>query len=358
MLLGIGGVRALRTYSRITGAPAPEVFHTNEGHAGFLGSSASASSSMTAGYRSTRALGGHAAGTVFIHPHAGARRHRPFSRDLISQHFGGDNACPGVPSSGFLGARRRDLPRGDPGCSTWRVMGLRLAQRANGVSVLHGAVSRGMFAGLWPGFDNDDVPITSINQRRARADVGAPEVFALAEDEVGPELTEEAHGWQRIGGISDGDIWAAAPRAARANLVDEVRRRLSASWLERGRERGRARLGADGARPRRPDDRLRPPGAVVQAADAHAARPGPPQGAAAAPAAPVQLIVAGQVAPRPTTAARSSSRTSSVHRRPGVRHRIVFLPNYDIAMAQLLYPGCDVWLNNPLRPLEACGTSG
>ena len=131
------------------------------------------------------------------------------------------------------------------------------------------------------------------------------------------------------------------------------------SWLEARRLAGRARLGRRHPRPRRADHRLRPPGADLQAAHPDAARPRPAQ----APAARTPSGRSSSSSPasrtRPTRpASSSSSRWSSFADDPEVRHRIVFLPNYDIAMAQHLYPGCDVWLNNPLRPFEACGTSG
>ena len=76
------------------------------------------------------------------------------------------------------------------------------------------------------------------------------------------------------------------------------------------------------------------------------------------PKRPVQLVIAGKSHPNDETGKRLIQQLVRFADDPQVRHRIVFLPNYDIAMAQYLYPGCDVWLNNPLRPLEACGTSG
>ena len=73
---------------------------------------------------------------------------------------------------------------------------------------------------------------------------------------------------------------------------------------------------------------------------------------------PIQLVIAGKSHPADETGKQLIQQMVRFADDPEVRHRIVFLPNYDIAMAQYLYPGCDVWLNNPLRPLEACGTSG
>ena len=76
------------------------------------------------------------------------------------------------------------------------------------------------------------------------------------------------------------------------------------------------------------------------------------------PERPIQLVIAGKSHPADETGKRLIQEMVQFADDPEIRHRIVFLPNYDIAMAQHLYPGCDVWLNNPLRPFEACGTSG
>ena len=160
MLLGIGGVRALRAYSRLTGAPAPEVFHTNEGHAGFLGVERIRELTEDARPRpSTRPSRPRAPATLFTtHTPVPAGIDR-FARDLVAQHFGGDNACPGVPVDRVLALGAEDYEGGDPSVFNMAVMGFRLAQRANGVSELHGHVAREMFARLWPGFDEPEVPI-------------------------------------------------------------------------------------------------------------------------------------------------------------------------------------------------------
>src|SRR3954465_11357468 len=143
MLLGIGGVRALRAFCQISGHSEPEVFHTNEGHAGFLGLERIRELTEEQGLAFDEALAAVRAGTVFTtHTPVPAGIDR-FPLELIAHHFGGDNACKGVP-----GARTPELgaEEGAPQVFNMAHMGLRLAQRANGVSKLHGAVSREMFA--------------------------------------------------------------------------------------------------------------------------------------------------------------------------------------------------------------------
>ncbi len=156
MLLGIGGVRALRAYSRITGAPAPTVYHTNEGHAGFQGVERISELVGGGDLSFDEALQAVRAGTVFTtHTPVPAGIDR-FDVDAIRAHFGDDgNALPGVPVDRLLALGAEDYEGGDPSRFNMAVMGMRLGQRVNGVSQLHGAVSREMFKGLWPGFDLD-----------------------------------------------------------------------------------------------------------------------------------------------------------------------------------------------------------
>ena len=121
-------------------------------------------------------------------------------------------------------------------------MGLRLGQRANGVCQLHGEVSREMFAGLWPGFDADEVPISSVTNGVHAPTWMAREMLELAEREVGADPVGEA---RRLGGHRQGPATPSCGRprgCCAARLVEEVRRRVRDSALQRGADRGRARL--------------------------------------------------------------------------------------------------------------------
>jgi starch phosphorylase len=356
MLLGIGGVRALRAYCRLTGTPVPEVFHTNEGHAGFLGLER-IREYVEQGLAFDAALEAARAGTVFTtHTPVAAGIDR-FPRDLIAQHFGGDNAATGVPVERVLELGAETYEGGDPSVFNMAVMGLRLAQRANGVSRLHGAVSRKMFGGLWSGFDTEEVPITSVTNGVHAPTWVAPEVIELARRELGPRLVATGEGWEEIGRIPDRALFETA-RAMRSRLVACARRRLRAQWLVRGA--AEAELGwidnvldpdvlTIGFARRVPSykrltlmlrDRRRFTELLLH------------------PQRPVQVVIAGKAHPADDGGKRLIQELVRFADDPAVRHRIVFLTDYDMALAQELYPGCDVWLNNPLRPLEACGTSG
>ncbi|MFE6101652.1 alpha-glucan family phosphorylase [Streptomyces laurentii] len=364
MLLGIGGVRAVRTYCRLTGTPAPEVFHTNEGHAGFLGlerirelgasgagpcpgsgsgagdgPGSESGSGAGPGLDFDSALEAVRAGTVFTtHTPVPAGIDR-FDKALVARHLGDDGALPGVDTARVLALGDETPLGGDPAVFNMAAMGLRLAQRANGVSTLHGAVSRAMFAGLWPGLDPDELPLTSVTNG-----VHAPTWTAPDLGRLGPDA-------------SDRDLWDLR-RRLRERLVTDVRRRVRASWRQRGA--AAAELGWT-------DSVLDPDVLTIGFArrvpsykrltlmlrDKDRLRE-----LLLHPDRPVQLVVAGKAHPADDGGKRLVQELVRFADDPRVRHRIVFLPDYGMEMARGLYPGCDVWLNNPLRPLEACGTSG
>ncbi|MCT4354312.1 alpha-glucan family phosphorylase [Streptomyces sp. Je 1-79] len=338
MLLGIGGVRAVRTFCRLTGTPAPEVFHTNEGHAGFLGLERIRELAEK-GLDFDAALETVRAGTVFTtHTPVPAGIDR-FERGIVARHLGEDGELPGVDVGRILALGDETPLGGEAGLFNMAAMGLRLAQRANGVSTLHGSVSRGMFAGLWPGFDPEEVPIGSITNGVHAPTWTAPEVGRRGEE------------------ADDRELWELR-RTLREQLVTEVRERVRHSWRQRGA--GTAELGwtdtvldpdvlTIGFARRVPSYKrltlmLRDPDRL-RALLLH-------------PERPVQLVVAGKAHPADHGGKRLVQELVRFADDPRVRHRIVFLPDYGMAMARRLYPGCDVWLNNPLRPLEACGTSG
>jgi starch phosphorylase len=361
LLLGVGGVRALRAFSRITGAEDPEVFHTNEGHAGFLGlerireltvDEAGPKLDFDTAVEVTRA------GTVFTtHTPVPAGIDR-FPRDLMEQYFGGSQSpVAGVPTDRILRLGAEDYPGGDAGVFNMAVMGFRLAQRANGVSELHGEVSRGMFNGLWPAFDEAEVPITSITNGVHAPTWVAREVFELARKQGADTDSDAAEVWNVVDEVPSSDLWSTK-RDLRKRLVGDARRRLRTSCLERGASP--AELGWT-------ETALDPDVLTIGFARRAASYkrltlmlsdPERLKRLLLHPERPIQLIMAGKAHPADDGGKKLIQAIVQLADDPEVRHRVAYLPNYDIAMAQPLYPGCDVWLNNPLRPYEACGTSG
>ena len=358
ILAGVGGVRAVRAFTKAHDLPDPDVFHMNEGHAGFLGVERIREFIAEGGLDFDEALAAVRAGTVFTtHTPVPAGIDR-FPVDLVRHYFGPggeeiSSLLPGL-EVGRIVALGRET---DPDVFNMAHMGLRLGQRANGVSKLHGEVSREMFAPLWPGFDAAEVPIGSITNGVHAPTWAAREWFERAREFVGAELVEEARGWERLQEAPAETLWATR-NVLRAKLVEEVRRRVRASWLERGAAEAELGWTVNVFDPNvltigfarrvptykrltlmlRDPDRLR-----ALLLDEHR---------------PMQLVVAGKSHPADDGGKSLIQQVVRFADDPEVRHRIVFLPNYDMSMARYLYWGCDVWLNNPLRPLEACGTSG
>jgi starch phosphorylase len=353
LLLGIGGVRAIGVFTELTGAPEPMVFHTNEGHAGFLGLER-ISDLIGGGLSFAEALQVVRAGTVFTtHTPVPAGIDR-FEASLITRYFSTE-LLPGVDVTDVLALGAENYEGGAHDTFNMAVMGLRLGQRANGVSKLHGEVSRGMFGALWPGFDQEDVPITSVTNGVHAPTWTDPLLLDLAKSKFGAGDTTSCD-WNSPA-ISDGELWQVR-NAMRTQLVGDARRRVADAWHEQNPGVGdpiwySSLLDPDiltiGFARRVPtykrltlmlhdEDRLR--SLLLH------------------PTRPIQIVIAGKSHPADDEGKRLIQRLVEFASELDVRERIVFLPNYDIAMAQLLYPGTDVWLNNPLRPLEACGTSG
>ncbi|HTY71418.1 MAG TPA: alpha-glucan family phosphorylase [Actinomycetes bacterium] len=358
MLLGIGGVRALRAWCRLTDHPMPEVWHTNEGHAGFQGVERIRELVEDEGLGFEAAIEAARAGTVFTtHTPVPAGIDR-FPRELVEQHFNSGVFSAEIPVERILSLGAETYQGGDPSVFNMAVMGLRLAQRSNGVARLHGVVSRRMFNGLWPAFDEDEVPIQSVTNGVHAPTWVAREALHLIERATGgQDVSQEGDAWAALEHVSDGEIWATR-RLLRERLVQEARQRLRASWLQRG---------ASPAELSWIDDVLDPDVLTIGFA-----RRVPSykrltlmmhdeerlKSLLLHPTRPVQIVVAGKAHPADDGGKKLIQQLVRFSDDPEIRHRIVFLPDYDMAMAQNLYPGCDVWLNNPLRPLEACGTSG
>ncbi|BDT94622.1 alpha-glucan family phosphorylase [Nocardia sputorum] len=358
ILAGIGGVRAVRAFTASAGLPDPDVFHMNEGHAGFLGVER-IREFVAAGQDFDSALAAVRAGTVFTtHTPVPAGIDR-FPMPMVRRYFGGAHGesesalLPGLSVDRIVALGRE----ADPSVFNMAHMGLRLAQRANGVSKLHGAVSRSMFASLWPGFDPSEVPIGSVTNGVHATTWAAREWVDKAREHIGAELVEEGRGWERLRDVDLTELWSTR-NTLRGILVDEVRRRLRASWLARGA--AEAELGwvngvfdpnvlTVGFARRVPTyKRL-----TLMLRDPQRLR-----ALLLDPRRPMQLVVAGKSHPADDGGKALIQQVVRFADDPEVRHRIVFLPDYDMSMARYLYWGCDVWLNNPLRPLEACGTSG
>ena len=325
----------------------PEVFHSNEGHAGFLGVER-VSRLIAQGMTFDEAVTLVRAGTVFtVHTPVPAGIDR-FAVDMVREHFSAD-LTPGVSADQVLTLGAES----DESMFNMAHLGFSLAQRANGVSKLHGSVARGMFADLWSGFDADEVPIASVTNGVHAPTWTAVPMKQLAAEVLGAEDASQAD-WASES-LSDDTLWAVRG-TMRRHLVEEARMRTV-----RRHERN------DGVAPAWAGSVLDPDALTIGFARRGATYkrltlmlhdPERLKRLLTGPERPMQIVIAGKSHPADDEGKALIQRVVQFADDPEVRGRIVFLENYDIAMAKTLYPGCDVWLNNPLRPMEACGTSG
>ena len=277
-----------------------------------------------------------------------------FPHELMARYFGDGGVPSGLPLERLLALGAETV---DPRVFNMAALGIRLAARVNGVSRLHGGVAREMFSTLWPGVAADDVPITHVtNGVHAETWVG-PEFGALYRARLGAGYGARASGWERLADISDEALFEARADA-RLRLVDEVRRRLAQQAAERGHAPADLSWLAGVLDPQaltlgfarrvptykrltlllRERERLT---RILTDAER-----------------PVQLLVAGKAHPNDGDGKRLIEEFGAFAAGHDVRHRVIMLPDYDMALARVLVSGVDVWLNTPLRPLEACGTSG
>jgi starch phosphorylase len=352
ILLGIGGVRALQAL----GVEA-QVFHTNEGHAGFLGLERIRQRVVNDGLAFAEAVEAVRGSTVFTtHTPVPAGIDR-FPRELMERYFSGWAADVGI---GLDDMMRLGQRAGDPPDERFNmaVMGLRLAGRSNAVSKLHGSVSREMFSDLWPDVPDDEVPIGSVTNGVHAPTWVSPEIADVLSRHVLPDWEEAGPDrWSRILGARDDELWRARA-VGRERLVAFIRRRLREYHAARGASWSDLAWCDDVLDPsaltvcfarrfatyKRATLLLSQPERLLELL-LHAERP-------------VQFVFAGKAHPADESGKAMIQQVSRFAGDVAVRHRFVFLEDYDIAVARALYQGADVWLNNPRRPQEACGTSG
>ena len=344
LLLGIGGVRAVRAFCAITGHPEPEVFHTNEGHAGFLGLER-IREYVAAGLSFDEALELSRAGTVFTtHTPVPAGIDR-FPRELIERYFTAEAAERGAAARPGARARRGDLPGRRPA----HVQHGRHGHAA-------GPAGQRRVGAARPGQQGDvRRPVARASTPPRCRSARSPTACTRPPGSRARSPTSATRTTPRP--PTPERLWAIR-RQLRARLVTETRRRLRESWQQRG---------ASGAELTWIDDVLDENVLTIGFARRVPSYKrltlmlNDPQrlaGLLLDPERPIQIVIAGKAHPADEGGKRLIQQMVRFTDSETVRRRIVFLPDYDMAMARFLVQGCDVWLNNPLRPLEACGTSG
>ena len=352
ILLGIGGVRALDAVGEPT-----QVFHTNEGHAGFLGLERIRRLVVNDKMSFAEAVEAVRAGTIFTtHTPVPAGIDR-FPRELIERYFKGWAADCGVAFDDLMALGHFPQEPADAPFNM-AVMGLRLAGMSNGVSKLHGQVSRSMFSTLWPDVPPDESPIGSItNGVHARTWVSDDMDDLLSRHMV--PAWDEADGpmWTRIESARDDEIWRVREQN-RERLVGFVRQRLKAAALARGVSESDVAWCEEVFDPRILTIGFARRFAAYKRATLLLSQPDRLKALLLSPDHPVQIVFAGKAHPADDVGKEMIRQIVQFSRDPSVRHRIAFVEDYDIAVARTLLQGSDVWMNVPRRPLEACGTSG
>ena len=352
ILLGIGGVRALDALGVDT-----QVFHTNEGHAGFLGLERIRKLITSENLSWEEAIEAVRSGTVFTtHTPVSAGIDR-FPRDLMETYFSSwaDECGVSIDTLMSLGHFPGESPT-DP--FNMAVMGLRLAGKSNGVACLHGKTSREMFQSLWSHVPAEEVPIGSItNGVHGRTWVSS-QMDDLYSKYVSPAWDDAgAEEWARIEDARDDELWRAREQGREA-LVNFVRERLRKSLQDRGVSVSDAAWTDDVLDPRFLIIGFSRRFATYKRATLMLSQPERLRNLLLDENHPLQLVFAGKAHPADDLGKDMIAQIVRFSRDPAVRHRIAFVEDYDISVARMLYQGCDVWLNTPRRPMEASGTSG
>jgi starch phosphorylase len=353
IVLGIGGVRALRALGI-----DPAAWHLNEGHAAFL--NLERCRELVAGGMSfNEAREVAAADSLFTTHTPVPAGNDAFSYELMDKYFGSYWAQLKLNRDQFMELGRQDQPWGPTFSMT--VLALRLTSKHNGVSKLHGAVSRRMWQFLWPGLDADDIPIEAITNGIHTFSWVAPEFNDLygryLDSDWGRYVDQQEFWNERIHNIPDEALWNAHMQRKKA-LVDYARRNLKRQYL---------RLGEGVHQIDELDQILNPDAFLIGFARRFATYKRATlifrdlerlHRILDHPERPVQIIFAGKAHPADEPGKALIRQIYEASRSDEFRGKIIFLENYDIEMARYLVSGTDLWLNNPIRPYEASGTSG
>jgi glycogen phosphorylase len=352
IILGIGGVRTLRALGI-----SPAAWHINEGHASFLNLER-CRELVASGLSFNEVREIVAANSLFTTHTPVAAGNDTFSYDMVDTYFSSYWGRLGLTRDQFLELARQDQAWGSTYSMT--VLALRLSGQHNGVSALHGAVARNMWQFLWPGLDADEVPLDHITNGIHTPSWIAGEIDAVYKRYLGEDWknhVDEPDLWNAVAEIPDEELWAAHLRR-KEELIKYIRRHLRYHHL---------RLGEGIVQITEFEQMLDPHALIIGFARRFATYKRASlifrdinrlQKIVNDPERPVQIAFAGKAHPADEPGKALIGQVYRYSRSDTFRGKIIFLENYDIAMARYLTSGTDLWLNNPIRPHEASGTSG
>ena len=358
IVLGIGGIHALNAMGI-----EPSVYHMNEGHSAFLSLELIRRGVAEDKLDFYSALQVVASGNVFTTHTPVPAGNDSFPLELIRKHFGDFPAEVGITfeklaNLGQSGPLMEEHFNPDEPFSM-TILALRTSRHANGVSALHGRVSQGIWKDVWRGVPRGEVPITSITNGIHTKTWMAPEFGALY-DRFLPGWEEnlmEPEFWRAVFDIPDEELWSTHQQL-KARLIDFVRERVRAQ---------RVRVGESPESLRQVSRLLDPEILTVGFARRFATYkratllfgdPDRLKRLVDNSERPVQFVFAGKAHPKDEPGKKFIQTVYQFTRMPEFANRIVFVEDYDHYVGRRLYQGCDLWLNNPRRPLEASGTSG
>ncbi len=352
IILGIGGVRVLKQMGS-----DPAVYHLNEGHAAFVGLQR-LRDYCEQGWSFEAALEEVRRTTVFTTHTPVPAGHDAFPFHLVETHLAGAWGDLGGYREKFLALGHYD--NGSGSMFNMTALALRTSGAVNGVSQLHGEVTKQMWQPIWPGVSYDKLPVHFITNGVHVPTWMSAEIGTLLEKYLGPDWLERHDDplvADRVMDIPDEELWAAR-QALRAFLFNFVRERARNRWTREGV--AAARIVAAGTMfdhntltlgfARRFTGYKRPE-LIFSDADRLAR-------ILNAPGRAVQLVFAGKAHPADDVGKHHLQRIYKRALDPKFGGRVAFVDDYDLHVAHFLVQGCDVWLNNPRKPLEASGTSG
>ena len=354
LLLGVGGIRALRALGI-----NPAVSHMNEGHSAFLGLERIRELMVEWKFSFEEARQALWPTNIFTtHTPVPAGNER-FSIDLMEKYFRPWAHDLGLDWKDFL-ALGRENPHDDRELFCMTILALKFSAYSNGVSQLHGLVSRDMWKNLWPGLPKEEIPIGAITNGVHPRTWASNNMVELLDRYFGPRFEDDPTNlpiWDRMERISDEELWRTHERR-RERLVAFSRDRIRQQLKRTGAAESRVKQAEDALSPytltiafarrfatykrgnlllRDPDRLLR----LLQDKDR-----------------PIQLIFAGKAHPHDIPGKEIIKEIVHFAERHDVTSKIIFLEDYDMTIARYLTSGSDLWLNTPRRPLEASGTSG
>ncbi len=354
IILGIGGVRALRSLGI-----QPTVWHLNEGHAAFVALQR-IREMIEHGRSFDDALEEVRRSTVFTTHTPVPAGHDAFPFHLVEKHLAGTWGEIGQDRQSFLSLGEYDNGSGNGSQFNMTALALRTSSFVNGVSALHGEVTRSMWRPMWPDVPQDQIPVRSITNGVHVPTWMAGPVFALLDHHFGPgwlDNVDDPAMWERLNDIPDSEIWEMR-QALRYDLFSFVRERMRTRFAHE--HVGQSRIVSAGAM-------LDPETLTLGYARRFTAYKRPelifhdPDRLARILTTldrPVQIVFAGKAHPADEPAKHHLQRVFKHALDPKFGGRLAFIDDYDMHVAHYLVQGCDVWLNNPRKPLEASGTSG